>query len=244
MKYVAPIRKELGIRTVFNILRTAQQSGGCKHGADGRITMQSLVEPLAQVMANLGVARGMVVYGQDQPGRDLNECTDLCMRDQGRQLYKRMSSTPEQFGYEQDAARRSCTGRSRRQKNAQITLGDPVHGEEQGAKRQAVCLNAGAALYIAGKADTIAKQACVRQSSCLTVARHNGKLEEFIRESNAEEQSHEHSGSKSRRQTRERIAGRKKGRRRMEELIRQESRSDGSKRRNRNRAFYEALQKA
>ena len=64
MKYVAPIRKELGIRTVFNILGPLSNPAGANMELMG-VYDQSLVEPLAQVMANLGVNRGMVVYGQD-----------------------------------------------------------------------------------------------------------------------------------------------------------------------------------
>ena len=65
MKYVGPIRKELGIRTVFNILGPLSNPAGANMELMG-VYDQSLVEPLAQVMANLGVVRGMVVYGQDK----------------------------------------------------------------------------------------------------------------------------------------------------------------------------------
>ena len=87
---------------------------------------------------------------------------------------------------------------ARPEENAQITRAI-LTGAEQGAKRQAVCLNAGAALYIAGKAETIAKGVRRAEQLLDSGAAKLAKLEEFIRESNAEEQSHEHSGSKSRR---------------------------------------------
>ena len=64
MKYVAPIRKELGIRTVFNILGPLSNPAGANMELMG-VYDEALVEPLAQVMANLGVTRGMVVFGQD-----------------------------------------------------------------------------------------------------------------------------------------------------------------------------------
>ena len=65
MKYVAPIRKELGIRTVFNILGPLSNPAGANMELMG-VYDEALVEPLAQVMANLGVTRGMVVFGQDK----------------------------------------------------------------------------------------------------------------------------------------------------------------------------------
>lgn len=65
MKYVAPIRKELGIRTVFNILGPLSNPAGANMELMG-VFDESLVEPLAQVMAKLGVQRGMVVYGRDK----------------------------------------------------------------------------------------------------------------------------------------------------------------------------------
>ena len=65
MKYVAPIRKELGIRTVFNILGPLSNPAGANMELMG-VYEEGLVEPLAQVMAKLGVVRGMVVYGQDK----------------------------------------------------------------------------------------------------------------------------------------------------------------------------------
>ena len=64
MKYVAPIRKALGIRTVFNILGPFSNPAGANMELMG-VYDEALVEPLAQVMANLGVTRGMVVFGQD-----------------------------------------------------------------------------------------------------------------------------------------------------------------------------------
>ena len=89
--------------------------------------------------------------------------------------------TPEQFGYsrcEKDALKGGTP-----QENAQITR-DILDGKETGAKRQAVCLNAGAALYIAGKAETM--EAGVRLAEeMIDTGAAKAKLEEFIKESNA-----------------------------------------------------------
>ena len=64
MKYVAPVRRELGIRTVFNILGPLSNPAGAKRELMG-VYDETLVEPLAHVMSRLGVSRGMVVFGQD-----------------------------------------------------------------------------------------------------------------------------------------------------------------------------------
>lgn len=64
MKYVAPVRKELGIRTIFNILGPLTNPAGANMELMG-VYDEALVEPLARVLANLGVKKAMVVYGQD-----------------------------------------------------------------------------------------------------------------------------------------------------------------------------------
>ena len=101
MKYVAPIRKELGIRTVFNILGPLSNPAGANMELMG-VYDQSLVEPLAQVMANLGVNRGMVVYGQDSLD-EISMCapTSVCEIRDGK--FTSYEITPEQFGYERCA---------------------------------------------------------------------------------------------------------------------------------------------
>ena len=150
MKYVAPIRKELGIRTVFNILGPLSNPAGANMELMG-VYDQSLVEPLAQVMANLGVNRGMVVYGQDSLD-EISMCapTSVCEIRDGK--FTSYEITPEQFGYER-CEKGALTGGTPAE-NAEITKAI-LKGEEKGPKRQAVCLNAGAALYIAGKATSI-----------------------------------------------------------------------------------------
>ena len=179
MKYVAPIRKELGIRTVFNILGPLSNPAGANMELMG-VYDQSLVEPLAQVMAKLGVTKGMVVFGQDKLDEiSMSAPTSVCeIKDGWFQSYE---ITPEQFGYERCSKEDLAGGTPA--ENAEITRAI-LKGEEKGSKRQAVCLNAGAALYIAGKAESL--EAGVRMAEELI---DNGsamkKLEEFIRESNA-----------------------------------------------------------
>ena len=178
MKYVAPIRKELGIRTVFNILGPLSNPAGANMELMG-VYDQSLVEPLAQVMANLGVNRGMVVYGQDSLD-EISMCapTSVCEIRDGK--FTSYEITPEQFGYER-CEKGALTGGTPVE-NAEITKAI-LKGEEKGPKRQAVCLNAGAALYIAGKAASIQEGVKLAESLIDSGAALK-KLEEFVEETN------------------------------------------------------------
>ena len=178
MKYVAPIRKELGIRTVFNILGPLSNPAGANMELMG-VYDQSLVEPLAQVMANLGVNRGMVVYGQDSLD-EISMCapTSVCEIRDGK--FTSYEITPEQFGYER-CEKGALTGGTPAE-NAEITKAI-LKGEEKGPKRQAVCLNAGAALYIAGKSASI-KEGVKLAESLIDSGAALKKLEEFVEETN------------------------------------------------------------
>lgn len=178
MKYVAPIRKELGIRTVFNILGPLSNPAGANMELMG-VYDQSLVEPLAQVVANLGVNRGMVVYGQDSLD-EISMCapTSVCEIRDGK--FTSYEITPEQFGYER-CEKGALTGGTPAE-NAEITKAI-LKGEEKGPKRQAVCLNAGAALYIAGKAASIEEGVKLAESLIDSGAALK-KLGEFVEETN------------------------------------------------------------
>ena len=178
MKYVAPIRKELGIRTVFNILGPLSNPAGANMELMG-VYDESLVEPLAQVMAKLGVSRGMVVYGKDSLD-EISMCAPTAVCEIKDGWFQSYELTPEQFGYEQ-CDKSQLTGGSP-QENAEITKAI-LEGREKGAKRQAVCLNAGAALYITGKAETI-EQGVRMAESLIDDGSALRKLEEFITESN------------------------------------------------------------
>ena len=180
MKYVAPIRKELGIRTVFNILGPLSNPAGANMELMG-VYDEALVKPLAQVMANLGVTRGMVVFGQDSLDEiSMSAPTSVCEIKDG--AFTSYVLTPEQFGYERCTKEELQGGTP--QENAKITR-DILEGKENGAKRHAVCLNAGAALYIAGKADTIEAGVKLAEQLIDSGAAKN-KLEEFIAKSNEE----------------------------------------------------------
>ncbi len=149
MKYVGPIRKELGFRTVFNILGPLTNPGSPKMQLLG-VYDEYLVEPLAQVLINLGVKRGMVVYGKDRLDEiSMSAPTAVCEFKDG--WFKSYTIAPEDFGFER------CTKDDLKggtpEENAKITR--EILGGAKGHKRNAVIMNAGAALYIGGKAETL-----------------------------------------------------------------------------------------
>jgi len=151
MKYVGPIRKELGFRTVFNILGPLTNPAKPTYMLLG-VYDEYLVEPLAQVLADLGVKRGMVVFGQDKLDEiSLSSPTTICEIKDG--WYKTRVIKPEDFGFK-TCNKEDLVGGAP-EENANITR-DILSGKETGPKRDATLLNAGAALYIGGKADSMA----------------------------------------------------------------------------------------
>lgn len=178
MKYVAPVRKELSIRTVFNILGPLSNPAGANMELMG-VYDKELVEPLAQVMMKLGVHRGMVVYGQDSLDEiSLSAPTSICeIKDGWFQSYE---ITPEDFGYARCAKEDLVGGDP--EDNAAITRAI-INGTDRGPKRNAVCLNAGAALYITGAVDTMAEGVRLAER-LIDEGKAAAKLEEFIKESN------------------------------------------------------------
>ena len=178
MKYVGPVRKELGIRTVFNILGPITNPAAPTMGVMG-VYDQSLLEPYAAVMQNLGIRRGLVVYGTDRLDEiSASAPTAVCeIRDGKTNLYE---ITPEQFGYTR--CQKSDLLGGTPEENAQITR-NILSGQDKGPKRQAVCLNAGAALYAAGSAETM--EAGVRLAEYLIDSgRAIEKLQQFVEASN------------------------------------------------------------
>lgn len=178
MKYVAPVRKELSIRTVFNILGPLSNPAGANMELMG-VYDKDLVEPLAQVMMKLGVRRGMVVYGQDSLDEiSMSAPTSICeIKDGWFQSYE---ITPEQFGYSRCNKEELVGGTP--QDNAAITRAI-LQGEDRGPKRCAVYLNAGAALYITGVTSTMEEGVRLAEQ-LIDEGKAAKKLEEFIQESN------------------------------------------------------------
>ena len=148
MKYVGSIRKELGIRTVFNILGPLTNPASPQRQLLG-VYDESLVEPLARVLTSLGVKRGMVVYGMDKMDEiSASASTKICEFNNGE--YNTYTIKPEDFGLTTCKKEDLLGGTP--EENAKITLA--ILNGEQGPKRNAVLLNAGAALYIAEKASS------------------------------------------------------------------------------------------
>ena len=180
MKYVGAIRKELGFRTVFNILgpltnpaSPAMQLLGVYDGY--------LAEPLTRVLTSLGVKRGMVVYGQDKLDEiSLSSPTTICEIKDG--WYKTYVIAPEDFGFER-CKKEDLKGGTPAE-NAQITL-DILNGVK-GHKRNAVLLNAGAALYIGGKVKDV-KEGVVLAAELIDSGKALATLQKFIELSNRPE---------------------------------------------------------
>ena len=177
MKYVGPIRKELGIRTIFNILGPLANPASANLQVMG-VYDESLVEPLAKVLSNLGVKRALVVYGQDRLDEiSASAETSVCEVKDG--TFKSYTISPEQFGLTR-CKKEELTGGTP-DENAAITKA--VLAGEQGSRRTAVVLNAGAGLYVAGKADSI--EAGVRLAEeLIDSGKAEKKLEEFVKYSN------------------------------------------------------------
>lgn len=149
MKYVGAIRKELGFRTVFNILGPLTNPGAPSMQLLG-VYDEYLVEPLAQVLIDLGIRRGMVVYGQDKLDEiSLSAPTTICEIRDG--WFKSSVIAPEDFGFARCSKEELRGGTP--EENAAITLA--ILRGEKGPKRNAVLMNAGASLCIGGKADSM-----------------------------------------------------------------------------------------
>ena len=152
MRYVGPIRKELGIRTVFNILGPLTNPAKPAYFLLG-VYDEYLVEPIAKVLSNLGVRRALVVYGQDRMDEiSLSAPTSACELRDG--YYRTLTIAPEDFGLARCVKQELLGGTP--EENA-ATVRSILSGEDRGPKRDAAVLNAGAALYVSGIADSIAE---------------------------------------------------------------------------------------
>jgi anthranilate phosphoribosyltransferase len=184
MKFVAPIRRELGIRTVFNILGPLTNPAGAAMELMG-VYDRELVEPLAQVLCNLGVKNAMVVHGEgrnaEEPGMDeisLTAPTFVCEVKNG--WVRSYTITPEQFGFSR-CQKEDLQGGTP-QENAEI-LKNVLRGKP-GACKDAAVFNAAAAMFITGKYESI-QAAVTIAHDVIDSGKALQKLEEFIRYSNA-----------------------------------------------------------
>ena len=180
MKYVAPVRKELGIRTVFNILGPLSNPAGANIELMG-VYDSSLVEPLAKVMQNLGVKRGMVVYGTDKIDEISMSSETKVYEILDKENLKSYTISPKDFGYD-FYDKKELEGGDKKE-NAEI-IRNIFSLKDKGAKRKAVCMNAGAGFYIAGKVQNI-KEGVKMAENLIDEKKALEKLEDFIRESNS-----------------------------------------------------------
>ena len=149
MKYVAGVRKELSIRTIFNILGPLTSPAGASMEVLG-VYEKELVEPLTKVLKNLGVKSAVTVYGLDSMDEiSASDKTAVCELKDGEIMTYEIS--PEYFGMEL-ASKDDLVGGDAKE-NAKITLS--ILNGEKGPKRNAVLLNSAAGLYVAGKVESL-----------------------------------------------------------------------------------------
>lgn len=178
MKYVGAIRKELGFRTVFNILGPLTNPASPKRQLLG-VYDEYLVEPLTKVLIDLGLKRGMVVYGMDKLDEiSMSAKTLICEFKDG--WYRHYAISPEDFGME--FCEKSELKGGFPAENARITR-EILSGFDTSPKRDAVLLNAGASFYIADKVASIADGIKFAQSLIDNGAALN-LLEKFVEVSN------------------------------------------------------------
>lgn len=179
MKYVAPVRRELGIRTVFNILGPLTNPAGASMELMG-VYDGDLVEPLAKVLLNLGVKNAMVVFGKD--GLDeisLSSPTNVCEIKNG--VLSSYEIKPEDFGFKRCEKSELVGGTPEENANILRTI---LKGEKS-VKRNAAVLNAAAALYVAGKEKSV-KDGIRTAENIIDSGKALEKLNEFIYFSNEE----------------------------------------------------------
>ena len=149
MKYVAGVRKELSIRTIFNILGPLTNPAGATMQVLG-VYDKDLVEPLTEVIKNLGVKSALVVYGLDVMDEiSVSDKTFVCGLKDGKTMSYEIS--PEYFGMEFSSKEDLVGGDAK--ENAKITLS--ILNGEKGPRRNAVLLNSAAGLYVAGKVESL-----------------------------------------------------------------------------------------
>lgn len=178
MKYVGAIRKELGIRTVFNILGPITNPANPEYFLLG-VYDEYLLEPVAKVLASLGVTNALVVYGRDRLD-EVSPSAETAVCELKNGYYRTTVVKPEDFGLKRGKKEELVGGTP--QENAQITR-DILAGKIQGTKRNAVLLNAGLALYAAQKVQSMQEGVELAAKTIDSVAALK-KLEQYVEASN------------------------------------------------------------
>lgn len=179
MRFVGPVRKELGIRTIFNVLGPLTNPAAAKRQLLG-VYSEELVEPMAETLVNLGIHDAMIVFGQD--GLDeisMSAPTTVC-EVRGTEI-KKYEITPEQFGLTRCKKEDLVGGNP--EENAQI-IKEILNGEK-GPKRDAVILNAGAAIYVAKDGISL-EDAMKLAAEMIDSGKAMKQLEEFVALTNEE----------------------------------------------------------
>jgi anthranilate phosphoribosyltransferase len=177
MKYAAPVRKELGVRTIFNILGPLSNPAGANLQLLG-VYDENLVQPLAQVLSNLGVKRAMVVHGHD--GLDeISLCSSSTVCEVNNGKLNSFFLDPRQFGFKKCNPDELLGGNP--QENAQIYL--EILGGKSGPKRDIWLLNSAVCLYMSYNNVTLRE--CVKLAAqTIDSGKAKKQLERFIKLSN------------------------------------------------------------
>ena len=179
MKYAGPVRAQLGVRSVFNILGPLANPAMTNYIVLG-VYEEELLEPMAEVLRNLGVKHALIVFGDDRLDElSISSTSSVCeIKDGEITKYK---IDPRELGLSLYSKDDIVGGTA--DENAVITR-DVLEGKEQGAKRDIVLLNAGAALYTIGKAATM-KEGVELARQAIDSGKALEKLDEFIQYTNA-----------------------------------------------------------
>lgn len=183
MRFVGPVRKQIGTKTVFNIMGPLLNPAFAEYMVLG-VYSPDIMENMANVLIKLGIKRAMLVYGNDKIDEiSISDSTTVCEINNGK--IEKYEISPEDFGFNR-ASKEDVKGGTP-EENAQITR-DILSGKEQGAKRDIVLLNAGCALYVTGNAETIADGIKLAEKS-IDSGKALRKLEELIEFTNSEVKS-------------------------------------------------------
>lgn len=177
MRFVGAVRKEMGIRTLFNVLGPLANPAGATMQLFG-VYSEELVEPLAHVLRNLGVKRAMVVYGRDSMDEiSLSAETKVC--EFKNDEFKSYVIKPEDLGLTRCNKEDLVGGTP--QENAAIV--NDILGGAKGPKTDVILLNAGAAIYLASDGITL-KDGIEKAREIIVSGKAKKQLEKFIEETN------------------------------------------------------------
>ncbi len=180
MKYVGPVRSELGLRTVFNILGPLTNPAGASHNVIG-VYSEELVRPIADVLVNLGVKRALVVYGMDRMDEISLSAKTKVAEIKDNKVIAEYEIDPRDYGFELCDKEDIVGGDST--VNAEITK-DILTGKLHGPKRDIVILNAAAGIFVA-KNDITIKEAVEMAKDAIDSGKAYEVLQKYVEVSNS-----------------------------------------------------------